>query len=898
MARTQITLAQVTGSAVNIKNEVGQYITPVAAASLTGSNLQDIVGALAAAVQRIHGKASNEVFNSAEGTFGTSIFDVDTAGAFTVDAGAASEVATSDGALTLDGKTGVIIQENNTTIFSVDDDRDVNIASARNIDFDSSGAITIDSSAGAISLDGVGNSNFTTLGGSLVLSGANGVSVQGGDGEIDITAPQGLIDINATAGAIDIDAATGITIDTADGDVSITADGADNKVVIKGDHTGGTAIHLDANENANSVIDIDAGALDIDSATVTIDSTSTFSIDGVGASNVTTVGALTVSGSAGLNLKADSGTIDIETRTGAIDIDAAGAVTIDTTDTSNGIKFGVATSGVPITIGHTTSETTVADNLNVTGNAVVTGDLIVQGATTTVSSSNLVVQDSIIGLGVSGSAATLNFNNVGDRALIFARGANSYSALPALSYDGSEFELATFLASPTSQSMGNAVAGVPLRTGHLKPITDDGASLGDSDERWSDLFLAEGAVINFDDGDFTMTQTNNLLALAGGNTRVDKLEIDSANDHIDVAAQGMVITAQQSLTASVGAQFVVDAGGDILLDADGGDFEFLDGGTSLLKISNSSTDVVLQPQASSKDIIFREDAATGNAEIARFDSSEKSLLFPANNEIQFVGGAGKIFGEVDGEIVIDGGVKVEVTGSLVALYSETKGDNIRIRAGNVDTGVDIDAGNTASGSFNAGYIQITGSQRTDIGSAAALNIGGQTSISATTGGRFLVTAAQDDVDAILLDASTGAGGGVQLKGGDQNDSIEIIQSPILFNNIAHPTAPNKKLYALNDQLYHDGLVLLSGSSSSRSKVVTTITGSVPSGSALDVTGFDFGGDNNNLLVDVFVNGQLMASAANVPGGGDYSGEGSLVTTINFAFQLEPDDVVIFTKSPM
>jgi uncharacterized protein (DUF2345 family) len=892
MARTQLTLAQVTGSAIDIKNEAIQYLEPVTAAALTGSDLQDIVGALAAAVQRIHGKASNEVFNSDEGQFAPAIFDVDTAGAFTVDAGAASEVKTTDGALTIDGKTGVIIQENNTTIFSVDDDRDVNIASARNIDFDSSGAITIDSSAGAISLDGVGNSNFTTLGGSLVLSGANGVSVQGGDGEIDITAPQGLIDINATAGAIDIDAATGITIDTADGDVSITADGADNKVVIKGDHTGGTAIHLDANENANSVVDIDAGALDIDSATVTIDTTATFSIDGVGASNVTTVGALTVSGSSGLNLKADSGTIDIETRTGAIDIDAAAAVTIDTTDTSNGIKFGVATSGVPITIGHTTSETTVADNLNVTGNAVVTGDLIVQGATTTVSSSNLVVQDSIIGLGVSGSAATLNFNNVGDRAIIFARGANSYSSLPALSYDGSEFELATFNASPTSQSMGAAVAGVPLRTGHLKPISDDGATLGDANERWSDLFLAEGAVINFDNGDFTMTQTNNLLALAGGNTRVDKLEIDSANDHIDVnPSLGMAITSQQSLTASVGANFLLDAAGDILLDADGGDIEFLDGGTSLLKITNSSTDVVLQPQASNKDIIFKED---GGNEIARFDSSEESLLFPTLKELQFAGSAGKIFGIDDGEIVIDGGVKVEVTGSLVALYSETKGDNIRIRAGNVDTGVDIDAGNTASGSFNAGYIQITGSQRTDIGSAATLNIGGQTALDMTTGGRFSLKAAQDDVDAILLDASTGAGGGIQLKGGDQNDSVEIIQSPILFNNITHPTVAVKKLYAFNDQLHHDGLVILSGSSSSRSKILTTITSSVPSGSALDVTGFDFGGPNNNTLVDVFVNGQLMASG----GALDYRGEGSLTTTISFTFGLEEDDVVVFTKSPM
>lgn len=887
MARTQLSLFQISGSAKDIVGEVTQYIAPVTAAALTGSDIQDIVGALAASVQRIHGKASNEVFNQAPGKFEPAVFDVDTAGAFTVDAGAASEVKTTDGALTLDGKTGVIIQENNATIFSVDDDRDVNIASARLIDFDSSGNITIDSSGGSISLDGVGNSNFTALAGSLVLSGANGVSVQGGDGEIDITAPQGLIDINATAGAIDIDAATGITIDTADGDVSITADGADNKVVIKGDHTGGTAIHLDANENANSVVDIDAGALDIDSATVTIDTTATFSIDGVGASNVTTVGALTVSGSAGLNLKADSGTIDIETRTGAIDIDAAGAVTIDTTSTSDGIKFGVATSGVPITIGHGTSEVTVGDNLT------VTGDLIVAGVTTTVSSSNLVVQDSIIGLGVSGSANDADdYNNLGDRGIIFARGANAHVALPGLWWDGSKFNFATSLTSPLSQSFGTVGAYAEMKVGNLMPGTDDGAQLGDADERWSDLFLAEGAVINFDDGDFTITQTNNLLALAGGNTRVDKLEIDDGNNSIDVdLSLGMNIVAAQSLTASVGTNFKVDAGGDILLDADGGDIEFLDGGTSLFKISNSSTDVVLQPQASDKDIIFKED---GGNEIARFNSSEEALRFPANKEIQFVGGASKIFGEVDGEIVIDGGVKVEVTGSLVALYSETKGDNIRIRAGNVDTGVDIDAGNTASGSFNAGYIQITGSQRSDIGSAGLLNLGGQGGLNLTTGARALINAAQDDVDAILIDASIGAGGGIQLKGGDQNDSIEIIQSPILFNNISHPTAAGRKLYAVNNELYHDGMALLSSSISSRIKITSTITGTVPNGTALDITGVDFSGTSNDQLVDVFVNGQLMASGS----AADYEGKGSLHSTLNFKFALEADDIVIFVKNPL
>ena len=44
------------------------------------------------------------------------------------------------------------------------------------------------------------------------------------------------------------------------------------------------------------------------------------------------------------------------------------------------LKIATETSGIAVTIGHTTSETTVADNLTVTGNAEITGTLT-QGST-------------------------------------------------------------------------------------------------------------------------------------------------------------------------------------------------------------------------------------------------------------------------------------------------------------------------------------------------------------------------------------------------------------------------------------------------------------------------------------------------------------------------------------
>ena len=48
------------------------------------------------------------------------------------------------------------------------------------------------------------------------------------------------------------------------------------------------------------------------------------------------------------------------------------------------------------------------------------------------------------------------------------------------------------------------------------PSANDSVALGASGTAFSDIFLAEGAVINWDAGDLTLTQTNNNLALGGG----------------------------------------------------------------------------------------------------------------------------------------------------------------------------------------------------------------------------------------------------------------------------------------------------------------------------------------------------------------------------------------------
>ena len=69
-------------------------------------------------------------------------------------------------------------------------------------------------------------------------------------------------------------------------------------------------------------------------------------------------------------------------------------------------------------------------------------------------------------------------------------------------------------------------------SGPLAPLTTDTVALGSTTLMWSDLFLASGGVVNWNNGDVTITHSSNQLAFAGASTSYsfDAAVVPATND--------------------------------------------------------------------------------------------------------------------------------------------------------------------------------------------------------------------------------------------------------------------------------------------------------------------------------------------------------------------------------
>ena len=76
--------------------------------------------------------------------------------------------------------------------------------------------------------------------------------------------------------------------------------------------------------------------------------------------------------------------------------------------------------------------------------------------------------------------------------------------------------LATKAPQATTYTKTEVDGGFHAKGASLTPTSNDGAALGASGIAWSDLFLASGAVIKFNDGDVILTHGANQITVSGG----------------------------------------------------------------------------------------------------------------------------------------------------------------------------------------------------------------------------------------------------------------------------------------------------------------------------------------------------------------------------------------------
>ena len=377
-----------------------------------------------------------------------STLDIDASGNITIN-GEGSTAISSSGALSIDSETGINIGTTTDKPIVVD---------STTFDLDATGAITVDSTS-TISLDGVGNSNFTTDAGNLTINNTT-------SGNMTVQSA-GAIDIDADGGKITIDGSSGIDIGV-ESDVAIDIDASTLDIDASGALNIDSATSISIGTTADKPIDIDSTTLDIDaSGAITIDGTSTLSIDVDGATNInTSVGNITIDSEAGsISVDGHTGVEVTSTNSGNVTIDGKEGITIQedgtdviVVDTNRDVLFSQTggseadpdveisgyfkASAASTLVGAVTAKSTIsasaditttglnAGNINVgiTGdneidtdsgnltidsaggtvtiddNTIITGDLTVTGTRTFTNTTTLDVADNIININYGGAS--------------------------------------------------------------------------------------------------------------------------------------------------------------------------------------------------------------------------------------------------------------------------------------------------------------------------------------------------------------------------------------------------------------------------------------------------------------------------------------------------------------
>ena len=410
------------------------------------------------------------------------------------------------------------------------------------------------------------------------------------------------------------------------------------------------------------------------------------------------------------------------------------------TNSTGALKLATETSGIAVTIGHTTSETTIADNLTVTGNATIGGNFDVTGtidfSDSAITNAGDIQLDSITGDGDTDTAITFSGSNV-----ITVKAANADQVtftdgaiVPSSDNDidlgtsSTEFKDAYFdgtvttdaLVADTADINGGSVDGATLGTNSaitqavIDNVNINGTTIGHTDD--TDLItLADGVVTVAGELDATTldisgnadidgtanldnTDIDGTLAVDGATISLDattSLNIDNSNTSngitIGTATSGVPISIGHS-TSEVTVNDNLTVTGTLTLGSGAelaeAELEMLDGITAGTVAASKAVVVDSNKDAAS----FRNITLTGELDAATLDISGDA--------------------DIDGTLEADA-YTVDGT-SLAEFIADTAGAMV---SSNTESGVTVtyqDGDNTIDFSVDAAQTGITSIYATDL----------------------------------------------------------------------------------------------------------------------------------------------------------------------------------------
>ena len=273
------------------------------------------------------------------------------------------------------------------------------------------------------------------------------------------------------------------------------------------------------------------------------------------------------------------------------------------------------------------------------------------------------------------------------------------------------------------------------------------------------------------------------------------VEIPNGDSAIVFADGGGASATVKSLSVSLVAKglstssgdITLDSAGDIDLDADGGDVKISDGGTEILRITNSSNDVIIRPVVDEKDIIFQqrdgtevarvEDNGTFNVVTGKLAINATAVTSTAA-ELNLLDGDTSVgssitVADADGVVVNDGGTMKSVPASDFRTYIMPAGSVIPYAGTSAPTGFLLCDGSAVSRSTYAALFAVIG---TTYGS------GDGSSTFALPDLRGRIVAGKDDMGGSAASKLTNQSGGVDgdalgAKGGSETQALTEANLP-------------------------------------------------------------------------------------------------------------------------